>query len=584
MLYYPKWVSDFFDTNRIRLERIHHDNYNPEKLQVLKAFLSPIVQKKPYFALPYVYADQPVMMYVGGATDLRELTELNSILYSALGTAYVESYQIFKTSHSDQVAEQVLLSQFPAGIVRLQFYRNKSNTLAADVPSVSAQDIYLNFELVNRVIHSLNHRPHIVQLNKRPVGKILRDFYLAQKERDIETVQLCFNEIKTNASLGEKNLIFLEVQTLAIAQQWETLLNHTKLKDLLDDLLPSIVLCAILDALTAVGGHQLLDDTISPYTDVKALQELYRPFKSIFNRLPEIKKDEQHLLQWQQWFIGAVLMGKHHFFEQLPYFIDVEWCAKVLNFVEKKSSVSETDDPKTWHLTKPNSMEQVFAYLKHCAQLAPQYWQEYWQCLEQTPPHIRIEVEKNAYFSKIWERISAYCNQKLGYHWQQWFDEILINRQINTDQMLLRLQNESELWPISSFDEQQWLKVLNISDRKRLLLLRNAMPILVDWLMQNSFKLHEKTVPVMLSLIVEDEQHYPGDFSLAYTLSKYWQYVRVSHQYDEHMLASLIELWEKAGSALTRPRALKIVEVCKQIPNMNKSVSLQKFEEMILKS
>ena len=96
MLYYPKWVSDFFDTNRIRLERIHHDNYNPEKLQVLKAFLSPIVQKKPYFALPYVYADQPVMMYVGGATDLRELTELNSILYSALGTAYVVSYQIIK--------------------------------------------------------------------------------------------------------------------------------------------------------------------------------------------------------------------------------------------------------------------------------------------------------------------------------------------------------------------------------------------------------------------------------------------------------------------------------------------------------
>ncbi|WP_180037563.1 hypothetical protein [Acinetobacter sp. YH16052] len=581
-MYYPEWLIDFFQTNRIQLQRIDANDYNPDQLSVLKAFLDPISQKKRYFALPYVDKDNKVSIYVGGAVDLRELTELTSVLRSTLGTAYIANYHIFKMPCEDNLAANVLLAQFSAGLLVIELYPHKGKT--SEIASVSRSDIYLNFELVNRVIRSLNHRPRLVQLSKRPVGRILRDFYLAQKEQDIKTVQQCFEEIKTNASLGAKNLVFLDIQTLAISQQWQDVLDHPKLKDIIDDLLPTQVFYYILQALTVTGGHQLLEERISPYTDVQALQTLYHPFKAIFSRLPEVKKDPQYLLQWQQWFIGAVLMGKQHYFEQLPHFVDPKWCEQVLKFVHDKVNVTEVSHEHTWHLTKPSSIEQVAAYLKHCIQLAPEYWQEYWQCLEQTPVQIRVKIEKNTQLCQIWAKIAAYCSQKMVYQWQQWFDEILVNRQINTDQMLLRLQNENELWRVSSFDEQQWLKVLNISDRKRLLLVRNAMPILVDWLMQNNVKMHEKTVSVMLSLIVEDEQHYPGDFSLAYVLSKYWQYVRVNHQYDEHMLASLIELWEKAGSALTRPRALKIVEVCKQIPNMNKSVALQKFEEMIFKS
>ncbi|MCX2643725.1 hypothetical protein, partial [Klebsiella pneumoniae] len=61
----------------------------------------------------------------------------------------------------------MLLNNFSSGIVRLTYYS-----------TVSGDDISTGFQLIQRLIKVINHRPYLVQKTRRPVGRILREFHL----------------------------------------------------------------------------------------------------------------------------------------------------------------------------------------------------------------------------------------------------------------------------------------------------------------------------------------------------------------------------------------------------------------------
>ncbi|XZV35447.1 hypothetical protein ACT40Q_13090 [Acinetobacter baumannii] len=241
-MHYPQWLNEFFQFNKINLDRIIRQQYPEPKRTLFNNFLFPFQQQKKYFALPYVEQDKTVRIYLGGPYETRELIELEGIVKNALGSTYIAKYEILYNASDDQHAAKVLLQNFSSGIIRLTYYS-----------TVSGDDISKGFQLIQKLIKVINYRPYLIQKTRRPIGRILREFTLAKEEGDIDTVLNCFEEIKNSSCLGAKNLIFLEIQTLAITGKWSEIRKHTQLKYLIESLMPVSLVKNILDALGQLG-------------------------------------------------------------------------------------------------------------------------------------------------------------------------------------------------------------------------------------------------------------------------------------------------------------------------------------------
>lgn len=574
---YPQWLIDFFQFNKIQFQAIVDQRYQEPRKSLFNEFLSPIKQQQRYFALPYVHENGEVQIYVGGVDKERDLAELIILLKNALSTSYINHYEVIHQSVEDDYATNVLLAQFPIGIVCLSYY-----------PKLSGDEILQGFQLINRLIQILNRRPYLVDLVKRPVGRILRDFYLAKENGDIDMLQSCFEEIKASSSLGAKNLIFLEIQTLAYTEQWQEIIQHPQLKHLIDGLMPPCLLQNILAALGQVGGDQFLLSPLEATVDVQVLQKEYQKFTPIFTRLLELPKDPKYIRQWQQWVIGSSLLGQYQYFEQLPKFIDMQWCGQVVQKIKDHGYFIERREDKHFglKLTVPQSLEQVRVYINYCVNLAPEDWSDIWFYLEKIPLEIRSYLEKDPNLKEKWERIEAYCGKKIFYEWNNWFDQLIHDQQVDAEKILIKLHNEYQIWTVKSFVESQLVKILHINEERINEVLRDALPIMLEWLSENQVDLSIETVLMLFILLVDDEKNDPNDLQLFYELLIYWKKLRNNQHYDHQVVMSLELLLKKCQLnslyhlPLYQRRVVQIVEVFKTVEDI-KNIDIQLLETFI---
>lgn len=531
-MHYPHWLKDFFQFNEINLEKISKQDYPEPKRSILNDFLKPLQQQHAYIALPY-YAGvgTPVRIFVAGAHDIRALIELEMILKCALGSSYIAHYELISELKEHDAATTVLLGQFPIGLVCLSFYTQTSR-----------DDILNGFRLCIDSIQILNRRPLSTQVMKRPVGRILREFHLAKEVGDVDTVMRCFEEIKTNSSLAARNLIFLEIQSLAIAQRWAEIRQHPQLQHLIESVMPSYLLQNILDALGQTGGDQLFAFPLTEQIDIQALQEEYQKFKPIFTRYLELPKDPKYKRQWKQWLIGSALLGQHQFLEQLPRFIDMHWCGDLVQMINDRGCFIQTHEGKHsgLHLTIPQSIEQTRIYLNYCVNLAPEKWFEIWYYLEKIPLEIRAYLNNNLSLKQKWDRVEAYCSSTLVYEWNHWFEELQQDQALDAEQLLFKLHNEYPMWTTRSFSEPQLSILLHRSKGEVEEILRDALPILLHWLVENQVNLSSETVLMLFALLVDEEKNDPNDLQLFHEILSYWTAIRENH-HDDHRVETYLE-------------------------------------------
>lgn len=564
-MHYPQWLNDFFQFNKIKLDRIISQQYPEPKKTLFNNFLFPFQQQKKYFALPYVEQDKTVSIYLSGAYEARELIELEALAKNALGSSYIAKYEIIYDASDDHHAAQVLLNNFSSGIVRLTYYS-----------TVSGDDISTGFQLIQRLIKVINHRPYLVQKTRRPVGRILREFHLAKEDGDIETVLSCFEEINNNSSLGAKNLIFLEIQTLVVAGKWSEIRKHTQLKYLIESLMPANLLQNILDALGQLGGDQLLNKPLEATVDIQTLQNEYEKFKPIFTRLLELPDNFKYKRQWQQWIIGSSLLGQYQYFEQLPKFIDMKWCSEVKQIINNHGYFIQLREGKHCGLTLtvPQSLDQTRIYINYCLSLSPEHWHDIWIYLEKISLEIRSYLNHDLNLKEKWERIESYCSNRIVYEWNNWFEQLIEDKVVDTEDFLLKLHNDFLIWSIKSFNESQLIKVIQSSDKKVKEILRDALPILIKWLNETQFGVKNETILILFTLIVDDEKSDPNDLKIFYDLLIYWRKQRDNYTYDAQVVMSLDLLLKKCSLntlydlPVYQRRVKQIIEVLNNIENI----------------
>lgn len=566
-MHYPQWLNDFFQFNKIKLDRIIRQQYPEPKRTLFNNFLFPFQQQKKYFALPYVEQDKTVRIYLGGPYETRELIELEGIVKNALGSSYIAKYEILYNASDDQHAAKVLLQNFSSGIIRLTYYS-----------TVSGDDISKGFQLIQKLIKVINYRPYLIQKTRRPIGRILREFTLAKEEGDIDTVLNCFEEIKNSSSLGAKNLIFLEIQTLAITGKWSEIRKHTQLKYLIESLMPVSLVKNILDALGQLGGDLLLDNPREVTVDIQNLQKEYEKFRPIFTRLLELPEDLKYKRQWQQWVIGSCLLGQFHYFEQLPKFIDMKWCGEVKQLINNHGYFIQIREGKHCGLTLtiPQSLDQTRVYLNYCLSLSPEYWHDIWIYLEKISLEIRSYINQDFKLKEKWERIESYCSKKMNYEWNNWFELLIEWKNIDPEELLLKLHNESQIWSPKSFNESQLIKVIQSNENRIKEVLRDALPNLIKWLNDNQFSLKNETILMLFNLIVDDEKSDLNDLKIFYELLIYWRKQRDNYIFDTQIIISLSLLLKKCSLSplydlsIYQRRVQQIVEVLKSVENIQK--------------
>lgn len=535
---YPDWLINFFIKNKIQLHKINEKGYEDPWLSTLNDFLLPIKQKQYYFALPYINFDGKIQIYIVGGESERELLELDGIVKNALSNSYIEHYELVRNSSENEHPKTILLSQFPLGCICLSYFQK-----------LSGGKVLQGFQLINRLIQLLNRRPPIINSIKRPIGRILRDFYLAKENRDFSTLQNCFEEIKTNSALGAQNLILLEIQMLSAQERWKDIVNHTELKYLTDGLMPPGLLRSILNALGNIGANKFLDNSMIETDVIKDLQYYYQRLSPIFKRSLELPKDPNYKQEWQQWIIGTILLGQYKHLEKIPKFIDIEWCGKVLELVKKHGiSFNAHENNQKLSLDVPSTIEQARIYLNHCASLPPENWYEIWRYLEKTPLEIRCYINENHKLKERWDLIESYCSEEIIYGWSDWFDGLISDANIDFDQHLFKLNNECQIWSISSFIESQLMKVLQVSKINVKETLLNSLPIILDWIKVNKVVLKNDTILQLFTLISDDDKSDPNDLILFYDLLLYWKKYRINNTYDAQVIMCLDEVAKKSST------------------------------------
>lgn len=577
---YLQWLHDFFEFNSIRLDAIIGQKYKEPRQSLFNAFLFPIKQQQTYIALPYVEKKHlPVRIYIFGIHEFRALLELQTILKNAVGSAYIEYCDLIAAPTTNDFAANILLKEFPVGIIRLSYFIN-----------VSSDDIFNGFYLIQRLIQILNRRPVLVQMRKRSVGRILREFYLAKEEGDYEIVWQCFEELKGNSSLGAKNIIFLEIQTLAIVGQWTEIRTHSKLKYLIGSLMPVHLLQNILDALGQLGSDQLLDKPLEVTVDIQNLQKEYEKFEPIFTRLLELPNNPKYKRQWQQWIIGCSLLGQYQYFEQIPKFIEMKWCGELKQKINDHGYFIQMREGKHCGLTLtiPQSVDQTRIYLNYCLSLSPENWHDIWHYLEKISLEIRSYLNQDLNLKEKWERIESYCGKKIIYDWNNWFEQVMDDQEFDSDNLLLKLHNEYQIWTPKNFIESQLVKTLHINEERVNEVLRDALPIMLEWLNENQVDLSIETVLMLFILLIDDEKNDPNDLQLFYELFMYWKKLRKNQHYDYQVVMSLELLLKKCQLnplyqlPLYQRRVVQTIEGFKKIEDIQ-SVDIQLLEKFIQK-
>ena len=229
-----------------------------------------------------------------------------------LGASYTTCHPTtFKSS--EEAFEKALLLMFEQGFKRVAIHK-----------ACSARDkdaTYWVMNSLNRVIDQFHHRPMSISAVKRPVGVILRHFFIAvQKGKGVDSLSL-LEELKKHQRLSPRNLLSLEIQALAAGGQWHQLLSHPKLDDLTKGTIPR----RLQNVLLASVGYELNNSTTPDDYQSERLSEKLQNLYPLFSRLPDLEPGKSSIDEWKLWAIGAVSLGRTVAIDQLPDTIDTQW-------------------------------------------------------------------------------------------------------------------------------------------------------------------------------------------------------------------------------------------------------------------
>jgi len=393
---YPSWFLDFFtDENSIELEKQVEGISDSINLLILKSVRN-LESKTPYFLPAYVNGK---LYFYGICPDIKSLNELKNCLYYGLGSSHTSSYQIIKSPYLK--FEQSLLFNQSHGVIRF----------SQVITDKFKEDTNYIVKTLNEVSTRFEAKPNFASVRLRPIGRILRDFFLANREGDGESALAFYNEAKGSGKLSHRNLVGLELQSLAINASWHEILEHENLPDYLAGIIPTRIYHLLIRALRHVNN---LDLTDLSNVDWVGLKYNLVDYESFILSKPRLKEEDRYKGDWEAWSALAVSIGidKNDIISFSPSFITEEWVSelfgKVESFIETRNALSIESSKLQALFDTPLSLDVVAQVLDYSKACMPSEVSKIFSWLEELPFEIRQKTKASAPFRKLWSSLENY--------------------------------------------------------------------------------------------------------------------------------------------------------------------------------
>lgn len=551
----PIWLQPFFAAdNQIDPDKVLAGKY-PQPYQSL---LEPLVQSACAGQWPLLlpYSRPPELCFYASTEDGRGLEELRQVLSAFLGTAGTSSnYGLIRTPSNE--GQRALLAHSPAGLLRIDL-----------LDGVGEQQKHRIFTVLANVLLLYRQRPALKSFAKRPIGRVLRDFMLAYRLRDGDKAWRFYVELKNSGGFSPPNLLSLELQALASAQRWQDIVSHPRLPSLLGGRIPLRLVRILLRAMGKLGLNRLLITEVMCEESRAELADLCQPLSPLFMIVPLFEDHERFKEDWLLWVAGAAVLRSTQIQQQVPGFIDSEWLRKLLYWAD----LAQTNEPEIeTELVFAESKDQiegpgaVQALLQRSLDVSLVELQQLWKQLQAMPESWFEPLQSLPMMTAILQDMQKrFSREQLG-GWDTWFQRL-------TDVESLTGVLESEVleccenWTVESFCPDRLLKCIQAGSPAGQMILRNTLPLLLDWLEERGVTCQGIIWLEFLELLALDSIVNPALLSLAAQLTQLMLEQKFTVDEYTRLIDAILMLWEVNKGPEAYAGMLELMDVLLDAP------------------
>lgn len=492
-------VSSFFGVgNNWDLTKIIEGNY-PKPLQnYLNDMLSFATKDKYPFILPRLDSNQQLWFYIV-SDNLIQLNEVLSMVKAYLGSSYIYTDPVEYKSSRDPL-EQEILEISPHGFCRLAI----PLALNPNKPKV-----YWVMNSLNKLIQQYHERPLLLSTIKRPIGTILRSFFISCKHQRGDSAYEYFLEVKAHQSISNRNLLSLELQALFAASKWNDILHHPRLPDLLSSKLPRKLQAQLLFAVNA----KFIKDFNFEELNVETVRQHLLPYQSLFFSAPDIPQTEDYIIEWKAWITGASAFGYVKVNSISPELLELEWLKKLYDWAGlpqpevQKNKVSEDDDVSSL-LSKEPSVETGSLLLKELISASPEITKIIYQKISEYPESIFEKLMSSAPIAGMWQSLESECREQTKISsWLSLFENLTKEYDESSLSNLLRIvDEESQFWEKEEDYQKLDTAIQKLSEGAAAKILRDLLPLFVGWIERHKLKLSVTSIEHLMIILVMDEK------------------------------------------------------------------------------
>ncbi len=566
-----KWL-DLYLHSGWDLQKLRGNEPYPEPLNTnLLEMLDTSSAGKLPIVIPRMDGSKQLHFYLVGK-DEQQLEEIYSVANAYLGCSYTKHTPIKHVSTEDSF-EQLVLNLYPQGFRLISIYKSCSKD--------DKNATHWVMTSLNKVINQYHLRPVSFTSIQRPIGVILRHFFIATKNHDGISALKLVDELRSRQRLSPRNILSLEIQALAAGSRWQQIFHHEKIGDLLKGTIPRRLQDVLLKGISADGN----DSTIPNDYSIKLLSKRLETLSPLFSSLPDLGLDGSFVTRWKLWAIGAVSLGRTNAIEELPDSIDLDWVADLREWAGVEEVVKQVTQSKKIGkaecLDADISIGSAVKLLSESLLADFQTNRQIYLKLADYPLSIMGGLSDiNPSFSTIWEALKeTHSDQVEIDNWNSVFQKLSGNCTAEESENLLQITVDlSEYWSADSWHEKEILKnIEGVSEDVAQCTLRGLLPVLLEWLERKERRIPSDAIEYFIYLLVSDEQIASDDLQICEDLLT--MLLNQPHSKAEYInvLDCVEECWGKIKSLRSVDLILEVFEVLIDLPCADENKRLKSW-------
>ncbi|WP_025122247.1 MULTISPECIES: protein DpdD [unclassified Serratia (in: enterobacteria)] len=534
-----QFLRTFFhrEKNIISWEKITGGLLEASTLRRLNPWLEDVRNERFPVILPRVVkGSNDKVTWYAVADEERNYVELRELLDAHVGTSWSDFNRQRTMLDPNDPVEKALIERYGDSVYKF------SSLSQSRIPEV--------FNGIERLRQQLANRPSRQLALLRPRGRILRDIRASLRRRDVPQTRLYLQELRDVGGIGHINELFIELRCLALEGDAKSLLDSTELRRVLDMPHPLV----LAEEVMAVFYQQMLlkyeqeGDLAGQrraFTDslAKSVPRLFQVTQGInapaavkntlLWLLSDTQSDPARLMEQAQQLVARMEGATDDdrlWISQLLAALPVVSAAALLSTTTDDLLARADEHPESvleevlllpvgtrgvaialqcaWVVGSAEAAVKAISYLQQLAQqqrdplLAKPTFQRYYTALQLLLPATRTEHD------------TAGLN-----NWQDWLQEVVNNPQWQG--AIEVVEQASHQWSATALQPDAFVTLLDKSNSKASMVLRDAIPVLLEWLDNNQTSASWQSVRLaLLQQLVLDDNSSREDVFIACDLAR----------------------------------------------------------------